>query len=259
MDITLITAFLDIGRDNWSHWKRTTQEYINAFKVYYQLDYRMIIFMDKRYINEIKTDDPKKTIIPIDEEWLEKNSWVWRQLPIETEIMKSPNYVSLIHHRITCPETHNPKYTLINHAKIDFVCYALEKAMVTTPFVAWSDFGYFGNKSAEYIPKNLLDSKKFDIARINLCSNGDFGIQDRNPHYTLQVAPEVINGYFFFGPVSLMKKYQELYHSQMVEFQNMKLADDDQHLTLRCVFKNPEMFKVWRFNRWHWALVYFQQ
>jgi len=255
MDVTLVTAFLDIGRENWDHWKRSSNAYLEAFKKYLNFDYRMVIYIDDKYYDEIKSICKDNIVIPINEKWMEENSWCWRQLEKEKNIMENPNYINLIKHRITCPETHNPKYTLINHAKIDFVVDAMK--YIDSNYVAWSDFGYFG--VANSIPKNILDIRKFDLERINLCSFKLISEKDTDIIYTLQHAPEIMNGYFFFGPKKLLKEYQILYHSKLEEFQNAGFADDDQHLMIRCVIKKPEIFRQWIFPRWHIALQYFQK
>jgi len=41
-----------------------------------------------------------------------------------------------------------------------------------------------------------------------------------------------------------MAEYQALYHETLEYFQDNNIADDDQHLALRCYFKNPNLFKL---------------
>ena len=48
--ITIITAFFDIGRGNWSYnYPRSEQEYINYFENLATLENEMVIFTSKKY------------------------------------------------------------------------------------------------------------------------------------------------------------------------------------------------------------------
>jgi hypothetical protein len=135
-DHCFITAFFDIGRAKWVNnpFQRSNEKYIEHFRRFLTLKYDdpLIIFIDNSMLNPV-TQLIKEyrshyytLIIPINERFLEQHIWAWKQLEKETSIMNSEQYKQLIAHRIHHPEHHNPKYTLVNHAKIDFVVWALD-------------------------------------------------------------------------------------------------------------------------------------
>ncbi len=168
--------------------------------------------------------------------------------------MNSEYYKSLISHR-DVPECHIPEYTLINHSKIDFMIEASK--LKNSEFFCWIDFGYFALK--ERIPLNLVDINKLDKNRINYTLINPIDNRDSDVLYTLRNAPERIGGFFFFGERNVLKEYQELYHFVLKEFQyDYNIADDDQHLVLRCYVKQPDLFALHYLGGWHRALCHFQ-
>jgi hypothetical protein len=78
-DITLVTAFYDIGRENWeANFKRDVSFYIDSFLTYLDYDYKMICYIDDRYINKIlekyaESQYKNKLFIPINRNWLDEN------------------------------------------------------------------------------------------------------------------------------------------------------------------------------------------
>ena len=52
-EITIVTSFFDIGRENWDIYNRSVDYYLESFYNYLKLDYHMVIFIDERYINLI--------------------------------------------------------------------------------------------------------------------------------------------------------------------------------------------------------------
>ena len=92
-DITIVTAFLDINRGCWKSAKRTTATYLESFYNYFNYDTRLIVFIDDKYINEIKekyngSKYKKTTFIPINIEWMEQNIYSWKCLEKCKNIIK---------------------------------------------------------------------------------------------------------------------------------------------------------------------------
>jgi hypothetical protein len=261
-----VTAFLDINRENWSSFNRTFDQYFQAFtplvdmfrKIEHDNAYHLVIFADKKHIERVKlyVNSLKNiTIIDIDEKYLENNSILWKRLPRETEIVNSQEYRKLIQHRISHPENNNPRYTLINHAKIDFVNIATK--LIPCEYFCWVDFGYCSNPVN--IPRNPIDINRLDKSRINYTLINPINSLDSNILYTLQNAPEKIGGFFFFGSRERIIEYQQLYHSIHEAFQDRNIVDDDQHIALQCCFAKPSLFALHNVGGWHKALVAFQK
>lgn len=270
MSICYVTAFLDIQRENWSTFSRTFDDYFKSFTPHIDMFrklansekgsdlYHLAVFIDKKYsprVREYTGELKNVTIIDIDEDYMQQNSTLWQRLPRETQIMQSYFYKGLVSHRPEFPENNNPRYTLINHAKIDFINLAM-RLSIPSEFFCWVDFGYFSRE--ENIPENPLDVKLFDKDRINYTLINPVTPEDSNTFYTLQNAPEKIGGFFFFGRRDVMAEYQNLYHTVHKVYQNIGIVDDDQHIALQCYFVNPTLFALHHAGGWHKALVFFQ-
>jgi len=265
MSICYVTAFLDIKRENWATFSRTFDDYFKSFSPHIDMfrkleqnnSYHLVVFIDKKHhqrVSEYVGDLKNVTLIDIDEEYLQKHSILWQRLGRETEIMQSDFYKSLVAHRLRFPENNNPRYTLINHTKIDFINIAAQT--VLHDYFCWVDFGYFGK--VENIPANPLDLKLLQKDRVNYTLINPISLEDSDCLYTLRYAPEKIGGFFFFGSREAVREYQKLYHIVHKVYQNMGIVDDDQHLALQCCFVQPELFALHSVGGWHKALVAFQ-
>jgi len=76
--------------------------------------------------------------------------------------------------------------------------------------------------------------------------------------YTLLNGPERVGGFFYLGNPITLKKYQELYHTITKEFHEAGIVDDDQHIMIQSIFREPFLFRVWMLGGWHLAYNYFQ-
>jgi hypothetical protein len=267
MSVCYVTAFYDLQRENWPTFSRTIDQYFLYFEPFMGLfsrgnnRHRMILFMDKRYSERARkliekyAKNARIDIVEIDKDFMLENIPVWRTLRTEREIMESESFKEKVGDRIRFPEHRIPEYTLINHAKIDFVNYAMN--FDNSQYFTWVDFGYFAYP--KNVPKNLLDIDKLDKERVNYTLINKLDDNDKNIDYTLKYAPEKFGGFFFFGSRAVLKEYQRLYHEILEIWQTkLRIADDDQHLAMRCYFHKPEMFALHYTGAWHAALKYFQ-
>ena len=266
-----ITGFLDIGRKDWNEFQRSFEDYFSSFtpladmfnkmtdsnKSYYHL----VVFIDKKCSRYVKEYLQAKniTVIEIDEDFLTANIPAWSRLAREQEIMNSDKFKNLMSSvgRLRFPEHSNPKYTLINHAKIDFVNYAMNlESLKECPYFCWVDFGYFAKP--DRIPQFPLDITRFNLSTVNYTLINPLTSKDKDVFYTLTHAPERIGGFFFFGNRKSLIAYQKLFHAIHKAFQTVEIADDDQHIALQCYFKCPELFTLHNLGGWHRALTEFQ-
>jgi hypothetical protein len=265
--ITYITSFIDINRTNWSQFTRSFEDYYKSFEPFFKLfDTRvcesdnLIVFIDQKHYSFLH----KKlielsyitniTLIPITTDDLPK----WKYIEREFEIMNDINFMSKLGTRTHFPEHNYPEYTLINHSKIDLICLAIEKYENKNQYFSWVDFGYFSKQ--QNIPVRLLDINKLDKDRINYSLINPIEKQDFDINFTLMNAPEVVGGFWFFGPKDAMISYQKLYMEVFLKFQDDCIADDDQHVVLQCYHKNPDLFSfVKHLYGWHKILKLYQK
>lgn len=265
MSICYVTAFCDIGRGEWKNkFRRSFSQYLSGFLpifnqiVAYPSQYQLVAFIDNKYSNILHTLASEYTnvmIIPIDQSFLDKRIPAWSRLDRERQIMASAEYQRLVGERLVYPEHHNPRYTLINHAKIDFVRYAIA-CYSPGEFFAWVDFGYCSNP--DKIPRYPLDRSKFDQNMVTYTLINHLDRNDGNIVQTLQTAPERVGGFFFAGTPSALRQYQQLYHDVHKVFQDNNIADDDQHIVLQCFLTRPDLIRLEYVGGWHKALQAFQ-
>ena len=269
--LVIVTAFLDINRDAWNKYNKSTQQYVDAFYNYFNYDNYMVAFIDDRYINEVlnkyvNAKYKKTKFIPINVKWMEDNIYAWKQLLKSTNIMKSQEYVTLVKSRIDagCPENMYAEYNAINHSKVDFINYAinLNHASVND-IICWSDFGYFNsvfhNNCNEY-PTFSLDKHKISPTHLSFFLRNKLDKDDENIMHTLLNAPEKFTGSFFAGPGNLMLELQTLVHSSLDELHAKHITDDDQHIYLRCYLKNHDIFHLYiNENEWPKSLCFLQK
>ena len=270
-DLVMVTGFLDINRENWTNYQRTTTQYIESFINYFNYPAKMIIFVDDKYFDKIKELYEKSShnnsiLIPINRQWMNENIYAWQQLDKSTNIMNSEYYKNLVNTRIQngTPENIYPEYNAINHSKIDFICYAINNNLINEDsFICWSDFGYFNsilNNNPNEYPLFSIDIQKFDTNKLSFCLRNKLDDLDQDMIYTLLKAPEKITGSFFAGPSNLMVKLQELYHQSLNEIYTNNISDDDQHIYLRCFLKEPQVFNLYLDStKWPEGLIYFQK
>ena len=266
MKLCYVTSFLDIKREKWQHFQRTTAEYFREFQPLLDMFlthpdapmYDLIIFIDKHHVTKLNGRIFPSNIIvqEIDEEFLVENSVLWRRMEREKEIMESEAYKNIVRHRLHHPEHHNPKYTLINHCKVDFMYLAMSLSDAT--HFCWVDFGYF--KNSQTIPRNFIDLEKLDKDKINYTLINPIDHErDDNVMYQLQHAPEKVGGFFFSGSREALATYQRLYHDFHERLQRINIVDDDQHLALMCYFTKPSLFCFHHLGGFHRALTHFQK
>lgn len=262
--ICYVTAFLDLHREKWDIWEaRDRDAYVTSFSRYLPLfssntqNYEMFVYIDVSMYETLKdlcNKIPNIYLIPLDESFLLNNSLLWRRLPREQEIMQSDSFKTIMKHRLDYPEVSVPRYNMINHSKIDLVCYTMQ--LTDADVIGWVDFGYL--KNTENVPAQLIDPLKLYPNRVNFSLVNP--IEPR--HYyimdTLVKAPEVVEGGFFFGNRIALLKYQKLYHDTHAEFHNQGITDDDQHVVLQAYKTSPGLFHMNYQGKWLVSMRYFQ-
>jgi hypothetical protein len=267
--IVLVTSFLDIGRGNWKDYSRNADTYIRSFLNYLDYEYEMIIFIDERYHSEIvgyynESKYKNKTIIPINKDWCNENLDSWKKLNSYNNIMSSDYYKGIVGHRITSgsPENISPEYNIINHSKIDFLKYCIDNRLSESDFFCWTDFGYFNailQNNNDYYPKSILSNKKFNYDKISFFLRNKIEEVDADTIYTLINSPEKFTGSFWGGNTKNINALHSLYHESLDEMMEQNIADDDQHVYLKCFLKNPGIFQLYLSNKeWPKALKYME-
>lgn len=144
---TIVTAYFDIGRGEWTVNKgfreklsRSSDVYFDYFKRLAALENDMVIFTSSEFedrVAEIRKGKPTKIItIDLGKKFKHINNKI-------RQIQQDDTFKNKLETRqLGNPEYWSPEYVLINNLKAYFVVKAINAGLVNTPMVAWVDFGY---------------------------------------------------------------------------------------------------------------------
>ena len=255
-DITIVTAFFDIGRGDWTpergfphYLQRSVDTYFERFAHMATLENEMFIFTSPDLVDrvaELRGDRPT-TIFQFD---LKNEASDLRDY-IEL-IYATPDYINLINPK----EKKNPEYwcadyVIINLFKSTFACMASIQAQ--NDMIAWLDFGYCRSQETLAGVKNWR--WPFDQDKIHL-----WNLKDYNPSITIH---ELIaeNNVHITGPciVASKKNWKKLEFLVLEGVQEMIknfLIDDDQLFLLLSYLADPDSFELHRVTADDWFVAF---
>lgn len=255
--ITIVTAFFDIGRGDWTsnkgfspHLERNADTYIEYFKNMAKLDNEMIIFTSsdlKPKIESIRKGKPTK-VVAFDI----KNKFKKIKNKIN-EIQSNDEFRNKLETRqLINPEYWSSDYVLVCNLKSYFVKKAIDLQLSNNDMFAWVDFGYCRNPE---VTRGLNKwCYPFNKNKVNL-----FTIKKGlNPKDINQVFEHMINNRSFIiggAIVATKEKWNEFYklvcHCQNYTLKN-NIVDDDQGIFIMCNYYKPELIKLNYLgkNRW---------
>jgi protein YibB len=257
-DITIVTAFFDIGRGEWSpdkglpaYLQRTNQTYLERFGHMAKLENHIVVFTSKDMVDEVKhlRQNRPTTILTIDF----PNSFLKLREEV-SRVQKDPVYQSKINPtQVRNPEYWNADYVIVNLLKASFIRQAIERNTIETDLVAWLDFGYC--RSAEtlngvehwYCP---LDKEKIHFFTIKDWVEGTY-IQDVIANNDVHVTGPCIVAGKEKWPV-----LEHLVHHNVSELLKNNLMDDDQTLLLMSYLQAPEMFELHKITGQDWFVAF---
>ncbi|WP_026879203.1 WlaTC/HtrL family glycosyltransferase [Ignatzschineria larvae DSM 13226] len=243
--ITIVTAFFDIGRDNWQYnFTRTTKDYLTYFKNLAVLKNEMVIFSSKEFIPIIKKyrKNLPTHIIEIDFKKQYKNL-----IEKVQAILDSDTYRSLIPEDLrNNPEYNVAEYVVVTNLKFYFIKYATDicNNHQNTDLFAWIDFGFCRKTSTVNGIKDWRHN--FDPNYIHLFTlKNPFILEDKTTMLHNALNNEV---YIAGGMLVGSKELWRAIYPKIVVIQNYYLkrniTDDDQGTMLMMVCEYPNLFKI---------------
>ena len=247
-NITIVTAFFDIGRGSWTpdkglphYLQRSNETYLERFGHMATLDNEMVIFTTKDLVDKITPyrigKEDKTKIITIDFEDMFKEE----RLKI-AEIQSNEEFRSKINpNQIKNPEYWSANYVLVNFLKSHFVNHAIESGSTTNELVAWIDFGYCrtldmlgGHTEWNYdFTKDKIhfwQHKEFDASKtiVDVIANNDVHI----------LGAKIVAGR------EMWHTLEKLINHSINELMKNNLIDDDQTVMLMSYLLKPELFEI---------------
>ncbi|QLV92084.1 protein YibB [Citrobacter freundii] len=255
--ITIVTAFFDIGRGDWTsnkgffpHLERTADTYIQYFENLSKLDNDMVIFTSSELKPKIEAIRNGKNTVVVALDINKKFQSIKKRI---ARIQKDNEFISKLETRqLINPEYWSPDYALVCNLKTYFVNRAIELNLVNDDMVAWVDFGYC--RSADVTRGLSRWDYPFDRNKVNFFTVKK-GLTVKTIH---QVFDHMINNrsYIIGGAiVATQKKWKEFYklvcQCQIKTLRN-NIVDDDQGVFIMCYYYNPKLIKLNYLgkNRW---------
>jgi protein YibB len=254
-DISIVTAFFDIGRGDWTPEKglphylhRTTDTYIERFGHLSKLENDMVVFTSVDLVDKIKPLTNKNTsIITIDF----KNSFNELREKIKA-VQSDPTFLSKINPReVLNPEYWSPDYVLVNLLKSHFV--KLAEPVVENELIAWVDFGYCRTESAlngKTKWQYPFDKNKIHFFNLKEWVEGTY-IQDVIANNDVH-----ITGPCIIGGAEVWENLRLLVQHNTNELLKNNLIDDDQTLLLMSYLTKPDMFELHPVSKDDWFIVF---
>ena len=257
-DISIVTAFFDIGRGEWTPDKglphylhRSTETYLERFSHMAKLDNEMVIFTSEDLaakVQELRGDKPTQIIV-MDF----KNSLDHIRNKISS-VQNNPEYQAKINpSQIKNPEYWNADYVLVNLLKSSFVRRALDLKLINNDLIAWLDFGYCRDSSTlNGLTKwsYPFNKEKIHFFTIKEYVDGSF-IEDIVSNNDVHVTgPCIVAGR------ELWPKLEMLVNHSFNELVKNDLIDDDQTLLLMSYLLMPDLFELHPVSPDDWFIAF---
>ena len=248
MSILFITAYRDIGRNNWKSISRTNQTYLeNFFNLINNINntYNIIVYVEDNIKNEIyKFHNLPSNIIIKNINYVD--DFYTKYQTIEEQIIVSDAYKQLIPiDRKEAPEHWCSKYNLVNHSKINYVSHS-KKIYPDYDYYSWIDFGCIRN-TVNDVPKNIDFNKLNKMNQINkiiFLINTHIPINKINDKEMLSSHTIYFMGSQFIIHRDYVEIYEQLYENKLKYWHDIGIVDDDQNLILQIYYDNPELFNL---------------
>ncbi len=250
-EITLVTAFFDIGRGNIENpdLRRSNEDYFSFFRFWARIRNYLVIYTEPAHsgqIMEIRNEfglGDKTKIIEVEN--------IFGEFPILYDRMKAVSdnqdfrsfrfYEKAISNSVDYDYIMLMKYWCMMKTAEDSIC---------TPLIAWIDFGF--NHGGE----KFINPEEFDFLWKWTCNDRVqlYSLSDTKKVFSmgsLQLQFDTIMGPIIIAPTHKCSELWNLVYKAMEALLMLDCIDDDQQLLLMAVREKPELFDI---NQSEWFL-----
>lgn len=259
-DVSIVTAFFDIGRASWqvggraSEFSRSNEQYLHWFANLAPLKNSMVIFTEKQFADEVlalrrEHGLEAATNIMVIDDLFAPNGPLADQLGSIKRTMR-PELLSFVCNPMV-PEYWNADYVVLSLLKTTLVCTAAKLGLNASPQVAWIDFGYC--RDARRFDRN--SPWRFDCGdRMNL-----FFIRepdDRPIFDIIRTGDVYFQGCHLVGPEQSWFRLRQLIDESAAALLDCGLVDDDQTTLLMAYRRNPALFRIHPVDPSDWFVIF---
>ena len=251
-NITIVTAFYDIGRGDWSttveknggplphYLQRSTQKYLEHFKRMGQMGNDIVAFTSPDLVDVLKDAVPKAKVIGYD--YFTYHDTLRKQIE---SVQTNQEFVRKINpYQVRNPEYWSKDYVGVTSLKAYFVNQAFLRGLIKTELASWVDFGYC--RDEDHIPVNGVWDFDFNKEKIHFFNYREPDMKDPSMSITDAVLNNnvyIIGGVFVAAADNWNTLSNWMERSlQLLISQNF--VDDDQGLLLMAYYQNPNLFQL---------------
>jgi len=243
-EVTIVTAFFDIGRKNFEgEFARSNEKYVEQFKFWARIRNNLIVYtnseMGKKVLDirdEFGLKDKTKIVIIDDYTSLEPD--ILQRL---RNVAKNQEFLK--YRYMPNPADNNADYNYVMLLKSWCINDAVQKGL-TTEMICWLDFG-FNHGGDVFTNSEEFDFElkvNFDDKKITVFSKNTY---DQKPIFQIIQSYDVyIMGAPIYVPKTLANKLWIELKNSMNSLLDVGFMDDDQTLLLMSSVKKPEMFNI---------------
>jgi protein YibB len=253
-EITLVTAFFDIGRTEYSLIPRSNDKYFEYFKFWSRLENTLIIYTDSENADrilqirrEFGLEDKTQLIVVEDIYNIEPGI-----LKDMEDVASNRNFIDYRLHENATSNT--AKYDYLMLLKSWFLADAVRRKL-TSETVAWIDFGFNHGGKVYTNPKEFAFKWEYEFdSKIQLFYLNSY---DEQPIFEIvRKLNDCIMGPLIVSPASLCEEFWELNKQSMMILISLGFIDDDQLLMMYSYRRRPEIFDL-RKSSWFLGLKEF--
>lgn len=248
-EITIVTAFFDIGRGQWQKSQRAAENYLQYFRFWARMQNQFVIYTTqalKPRILEIREEfhlREKTEVVVIDDVFAcDKEIYERIHHAMQHDLARA------FHKYPDHPESSNAAYNYITLLKSYFVSDAIKKDLAKGT-VAWIDFGfnhggetYVNPEEFAYLWNYNFSDKIHFFARKELDCTPIFQIVREMDVYLI--------GGIMVAPDHLWEPLWQLERAAMLHLTACGLADDDQTIMLMAYRERPDLFELHGVEDW---------
>lgn len=246
--ISIVTAFYDIGRGDWStnvsknggplphYLQRSVDKYLDHFKRMCELHTEVIVYTSSDLADKVKVADNVKVV---EYNYFNINSELRQRI---RNVQQSQDFIRRVNpYQVRNPEYWSEDYVGVTSLKAFYVKDAFDRGLITNEWAAWVDFGYC--REDNHLPASREWEYDFTPDKMHLFNY-------RNPTSQSDVLVAVLNNVvYIIGGVFVGQKHSwEMLDISMKESLETLLArnmvDDDQGLLLMSYIKNPDKYEL---------------
>ena len=255
-NVTLVTAFFDIGRKNWNVCQRDNSVYfINCEKVLKQKN-PIIIFTTEEYKDKCeeirrKTDKnmmyTKFFIIPFE------NLRYYEYRDLIRSIQDKNNLIQGVHNAdyVKEPEYTKPDYVILINNKINFMKQVSDMNPYNSQFFQWIDFGIHPNMlrndcDFDIFGKIIYKPGKYRIAGFYPVKNFD----NRSEHYNIH--KPTLSAALMGGDKKSIEHISTLFDREFNTMLTEGFINQEQYILYYLISKQPEAFDYHCAHSFNW-------